>query len=157
MAEPGDPFAAVLDELATAVPRLVTRTRRQVDVARNLATLVVCRRLPSAPAPSRPSSGERVPLTVVDVVAEDWRAPEADAPPVLSVVPDEHGGGEEGPVPDVAELALDDYDALAASQVVPRLGSLSAEQLELVRRYERGHRNRQTILHRVGQLLDAPS
>jgi hypothetical protein len=56
-------------------------------------------------------------------------------------------------VPDRDELAVPDYDALAASQVVPRLATLSPEELEAVGRYERAHRNRQTILNKVSQLL----
>ncbi|MFM7509157.1 MAG: hypothetical protein ACKO5A_06370 [Actinomycetota bacterium] len=169
MSQSADPLAVLLDEMATAVPRLLTRTRRQIAVGRNLATLVLCRRLPEAP-PARPVPGrEQVPLTVVDVVAEDWTgsdvvtAPEADG---AVAVPSEADVSEADvsahellqadgyPVPDATELALEDYDALAASQVVPRLGSLTSEQLELVRSYERSHRNRQTILNRVGQLLD---
>ena len=58
-------------------------------------------------------------------------------------------------VPAEADLPVQDYDALAASQVVPRLATLSVEELDAVRRYERAHRNRQTILNRVAQLLDA--
>lgn len=164
MSQPADPLAVLLDEVATAVPRLLTRTRRQIAVGRNLATLVLCRRLPEAP-PARPVPGrEQVSLTVVDVVAEDWTgsdmvtAPEADGavavPSEADVSAHDLLQADGYPVPDATELALEDYDALAASQVVPRLGSLTSEQLELVRSYERSHRNRQTILNRVGQLLD---
>ena len=61
------------------------------------------------------------------------------------------------PVPQESDLPVQDYDALAASQVVPRLATLSVDELDAVRRYERAHRNRQTILNRVAQLLDAAS
>ena len=44
------------------------------------------------------------------------------------------------------------YDALAASQVVPRLESLSASDLEQVRSYELAGRGRRTILSRIAQL-----
>jgi len=98
------------------------------------------------------------------VVAEDWTgsdmvtAPEADGavavPSEADVSAHDLLQADGYPAPDATELALEDYDALAASQVVPRLGSLTSEQLELVRSYERSHRNRQTILNRVGQLLD---
>lgn len=50
------------------------------------------------------------------------------------------------------ELAIPDYDSLSASQVVNRLPSLSAEELEAVRAYEAGHRSRKTILNKVAQL-----
>ena len=148
-----------LDEFAGAVPRLISRTRRQIRVGRTLAARLPClgSLAPSAP-PVRVPAHERVGVTVVDVLAEDWE----DAGPG-----DEDAGTSIGavvapvppsePVPDPAELPLQDYDALAASQVVPRLTSLTAPELDVVRRYERGHRNRQTILNRVGQLLSEQS
>jgi hypothetical protein len=37
--------------------------------------------------------------------------------------------------------------------VVPRLATLSADELQVVRAYEQATRGRQTILHRVAQLL----
>lgn len=51
-----------------------------------------------------------------------------------------------------AELAIADYDSLAASQVIPRLAGLDSEQLEAVRAYESTHRARKTILGRIAQL-----
>ena len=41
---------------------------------------------------------------------------------------------------DPSTLAIPDYDALSASQVVPRLESLTADELEAVRDYEAGTR-----------------
>jgi hypothetical protein len=57
-------------------------------------------------------------------------------------------------VPDVTadELAIPGYDSLSASQVMPRLESLSETELELVRRYEQAHRGRRTILNKIAQL-----
>ncbi len=68
----------------------------------------------------------------------------------------------ERPAPDPAAAAivagaLADYDTLSASQVVRRLESLGAEELDAVRRYEASTRNRRTILNRAGQLLDEQS
>ena len=54
--------------------------------------------------------------------------------------------------PDSDTLAIVEYDSLAASQVVPRLAALDADELEDVRRYELAHRGRKTILGRVAQL-----
>lgn len=53
---------------------------------------------------------------------------------------------------DPATLAIPDYDALSASQVVPRLESLTVDELELVRRYEADTRGRKTILNKIAQL-----
>ncbi|MCC5951271.1 MAG: hypothetical protein JJU45_04165 [Acidimicrobiia bacterium] len=53
------------------------------------------------------------------------------------------------------ELAIPGYDTLAASQVVPRLASLEAEELEAIRQYEAGTRGRRTILSKIAQLQSA--
>lgn len=53
---------------------------------------------------------------------------------------------------DPADLAIDGYDLLSASQVVPRLESLTPDELELIGRYEAGTRARRTILAKVAQL-----
>jgi hypothetical protein len=73
------------------------------------------------------------------------------------------GGGPVAPMPAssvdsganaAAGLAIPDYDSLAASQVVPRLDGLTADELEAVRTYEQVHRGRRTILAKVEQLQD---
>lgn len=51
-----------------------------------------------------------------------------------------------------ADLAIPGYDTLSASQVVQRLGGLSAAELEAVREYETATRGRRTILSKVAQL-----
>jgi hypothetical protein len=56
------------------------------------------------------------------------------------------------PAVDVERLAIPDYDSLSASQVVPRLAGLAADELELVRQYEAGTRGRKTILNKIAQL-----
>ena len=55
----------------------------------------------------------------------------------------------------VDELAIPDYDNLSASQVIPRLGGLSPDELEAVRRYEAAERGRKTILGKIAQLQSA--
>jgi hypothetical protein len=52
-------------------------------------------------------------------------------------------------------LAIPGYESLSASQVMPRLESLSAEELDQVRRYEQANRARKTILNKVAQLQRA--
>jgi hypothetical protein len=49
-------------------------------------------------------------------------------------------------------LPIDDYDHLAARQVVDRLATLTAGELAQIERYERAHRHRQTVLGRIAQL-----
>lgn len=50
------------------------------------------------------------------------------------------------------ELPIAGYEALAAMQVVQRLGSLRPDELELVRQFETSHRARRTVLAKVEQL-----
>jgi hypothetical protein len=49
-------------------------------------------------------------------------------------------------------LPIADYDSLAASQVVTRLGALSPAELVAVFDYETSHRGRRTVLGKVAQL-----
>lgn len=51
-----------------------------------------------------------------------------------------------------ADLAIADYDSLAASHVIPRLAGLDDVELEAVRAYESAHRARKTILGKIAQL-----
>lgn len=50
------------------------------------------------------------------------------------------------------DLAIADYDSLAASQVIPRLAGLAPAELDALRSYEAAHRGRKTILGKVAQL-----
>jgi len=111
-----------------------------------------------APGGARPQEPDLI------AALEDDARLEPPAPPVtaaaealvpdgtLTVVP-----GASGPVvsedPTSADLPIEDYDILAASQVIARLEGMSAGDLDLIRRYELANRNRRTILGRVGQLL----
>lgn len=47
---------------------------------------------------------------------------------------------------------IPDYDALSASQVVPRLSGLTDDELAAVKAYEAATRRRRTILGRIAQL-----
>jgi hypothetical protein len=82
------------------------------------------------PTPARPTP-ERAPNGAVHA---------APAPPVP------------GPAIAATSLAIPDYDGLSASQVVNRLGGLSAAELASVQRYEAANRGRKTILSKVAQL-----
>ena len=148
----------VLEELLAVGPRLASRTRRQVEVLRRLGGGVPCIgtfvrpkeqvRVPASEGPER--------VTVLDVLAE---------PPAAGSVAGATADSDSGRlaaaepvvatevVPAAADLPITDYDSLAASQVVPRLATKSPADLELVGAYERAHRHRQTILHRIAQRL----
>lgn len=82
-----------------------------------------------------------VPEAAIAIVTDEPQAaPEA---PVVA---------EEQPSAGSAELAIPDYDLLAASQVVKRLDGLDPDQLDAIRRYEEAGRGRRTILHKITRL-----
>jgi hypothetical protein len=138
----------VLDEVVKAVPKLVDRTRSQVELARRLATHVPCvgglfAGRGDVPLPEHEAAQ---PIDVLQVVAvQDDEATDATVTPIRPEPPAADAPAE-------SDLPVPDYDSLAASQVVPRLASLSADELDAVGSYERAHRNRQTILNKVAQL-----
>ncbi len=57
----------------------------------------------------------------------------------------------------VESLAIEDYDALTAAQIVGHLVGLSGPDLDLIGGYEATHRARRTILGQVARLRPAAS
>lgn len=156
-------------EARSLLPKLVERGRNQVSMAKVMGQFAVQQGqveatkrlgpvqeqvreqvesvladlgLASRPAPPSPSRPE--PAATATSTATEAASPSADvAPPSAAVAA---GAG------DAADLAIPDYDSLAASQVVPRLRALTADELEAVRAYEAAGRGRKTILNRIAQL-----
>jgi hypothetical protein len=105
------------------------------------------------PPNSRPASPD--PRQAPNLVA----VPDVDEPEPVVVEPAVEAAA---PGPDLApavteasDLAIPDYDSLAASQVIPRLAGLSEAELDAVRQYESLKRGRKTILRRITQLQTA--
>jgi hypothetical protein len=154
------PVGFVVD-FPRSVPRYIDCGRRQLEVA--LRGLGVSPFGPSpSPSPSPSSDREAAPAT--ESAASTSTAASA-APPtpragrLRSVATGAPPAGQPlgpvvpvGPTIDPAILAIPDYDSLSASQVVPRLDSLSVDELETVRQYEESKRRRKTILGKVAQL-----
>lgn len=153
--------APLLDELLRTVPRFVDRTRSQAELARSLVSMLPCvgpllGRQSHDEAPVGPGAPEHERVDVLGVLADDDLDESVEA--VDESVEAEPAGeaaasAPEAAVPVESELPIQDYDSLAASQVVPRLATLSPDELQVVRAYEQATRGRQTILHRVAQLL----
>ncbi|HUW01737.1 MAG TPA: hypothetical protein VMW08_05255 [Acidimicrobiales bacterium] len=137
-------------------PALVEKGKNQVTAARMMGEFAVrmgqgeaCKLIgqmfgseaPGAPmAPSPASRTGTVDPNVDETQSDEAANTSAAKPPVPrqpSVKPD---------------LAIPDYDGLSASQVVTRLGGLSPDELEAVRRHEAGNRGRKTILNKVAQI-----
>jgi len=98
------------------------------------------------PEPGRDSGEAGPPPEPADTTA--WEPAAAEAAGVVA-----DAGASSAPTAD--SLAIPNYDALAASQVVPRLSGLSPAELDAVGRYEAAHRRRRTVLNRVAQLRAA--
>ena len=133
-------FVLGLDEV---LPQLVERGHQQVTMARMFGQFAVetgtkeaRKRLEGIGGNGRPAPAPRPAAAAEPVVAEESPAVAVD----VEIVPPS------------GELAITDYDSLSASQVVPRLEGLSAEERDAVRRYEAAHRGRKTILSKLQQL-----
>lgn len=86
---------------------------------------------------------------------ESWTAEATRDEPDRQTSPEDEPATEpEAPTsPPSAALAIEDYDNLAARQVVDRLGGLEPDELRSIAEHERARRHRQTILRRIEQLL----
>lgn len=183
MSEESSPFDTLLDVFVYApvglalvateeLPKLVARGRAQLGGQLTMAKMVgqfavaqgrqqlAARRPPSAAPPEAgPDISPPPPATGDRMTSDDTVGVPPPRPPIPK---DDNEGpppvaGTEPPPPVVPEpsgLAIPGYDSLAASQVVPRLAGLSAEELAAVHAYESAHRARQTILNRVRQLQE---
>ena len=151
MVRPLDLPAALLEEVAGAVPLLVERTRSQVELAQRVVSHLPC--LGRLGQSSRPAEDGADGTAAGDTASSDDGTSDEQLAPVVPISAAAAEPDVDAPAPH--ELSIPDYDSLAASQVVPRLASLSIEELADVEAYERAHRARQTILNRVRQLQSA--
>lgn len=131
------PIGFVLDA-RELVPRLAERGRNQVALLKVVGQFAVNKgradadRIlkPKAPTSTVPSSSPAAP-----------RTPPAARTRTSSATTNA-----------AQALPINNYDTLSASQIVPRLAGLNAEELTRVRAYENAHRRRRTILGRIAQL-----
>jgi hypothetical protein len=153
---------SLLSELLRTVPRFVDRTRSQAELAASLAARLPCIGgiLGGAGSDDRldvpPGMHETVGVDVLSLLEE---GPDGTLPaePARTLDAAAEGPAElaatAAPAPVESDMPIQDYDSLAASQVVPRLATLSDADLRSVRSYEIAHRGRQTILNRISQRL----
>ena len=157
------------------VPGLVERGRRQVNpqvgVARMVGQMAVSQgRSQAEKALEHAVASAQATLEQLGVLdhSEPTPGPEASSTPAKAPPPPPPPPPppSDGPIvapaappvprtgngPAAAGLAIPDYDSLSASQVLPRLSSLSNDELEAVRAYEHAHRGRKTILNKIAQL-----
>ncbi len=153
--------ARMVGQLAVAQGRNQAEKAVERALAQARATLQQLGILPDEPgagpregADHMPAHEEPTPGVVVpepSAASAVVATPPAPAPAPTSAIP----MPASTPAPDhtaSVALAIPDYDSLSASQVVPRLSSLSPEELEAVRAYEDAHRGRKTILNKIAQI-----
>ena len=145
------------------VPQLIEKGHQQVAVARMFGKFAI-----EQEAPKQIAQLQKRAQKVAEQLASRGPRPVAEKPAPASTVastPSGNGATEmpatqtSAPVaaarahgPAAATLAIPDYDSLSASQVVPRLEGLSADELASVEAYEAEHRGRKTILNKIAQL-----
>ena len=56
-----------------------------------------------------------------------------------------------------AEVPIEGYDEMNVSEVAQQLDTLSADELQRVRDYERRNKNRETLLGQIDQRINATS
>jgi len=58
---------------------------------------------------------------------------------------------------DADDLALVDYDQLAASHIISKLAGLTDEEVTEIEHYELVHRGRRTVLGKIDQIRSEPA
>jgi hypothetical protein len=153
------PLGLVL-EARTLMPRLVQRGRNEVSMARTVGQFAIRKGTGDLAAGALVGQEKLLgilrskglfPSGSVDDTASSTIV-ERPSPSTVSA----HDAAKAAGI-DSADLAIVGYDMLSASQVVPRLESLTAAELELVALYEAGTRGRKTILSKVEQLRSSAS
>lgn len=161
-------------EARSLLPRFVDRGRNQIVLARVIGKYAIRKGseaaegllgpagapamsllrglglLPPEPAPSPAASGMTASAASATPAGPDGERRAAGEPTAPADVP-APAGRPQPPFP-AETLAIPDYESLSASQVVPRLEGLTAEELEAVRTYETATRGRKTILNKIAQL-----
>jgi hypothetical protein len=147
------PIGLVFDGPAL-FPKLVERGRNQVAMARTIGQFAVQQgQVEAGKVASRLSEQATDLLGSLADRPDGGPAPASTAPPAPPPpVAPEAAVDPDVDVPEVAELAIPDYDSLSASQVVNRLAGLSAAELSAVQAYETAGRGRKTVLNKIAQL-----
>ena len=160
------PIGLTLDAQDLA-PDLARRGRQHTAAARRIGEFAVkagMRRLDDLvaaldPSPSQGSgtatggdAASPEPVTALPDAAPGPVADSATDEPVAAPMGVTAPRDAASPADGTVELAIVDYDLLAASQVVKRLDGLDADQLDAIRRHEEAGRGRRTILHKIARL-----
>jgi hypothetical protein len=130
----------LLREMQRNSPRLADDARAEFDQQINNARVIG----QFAVKQGRAEIEKRLGLGVAPKPAPKPSTATAPAPAALSAAPVSELSAH--------QLAIADYDLLAATQLLPLLADLSDDELTAVEAYELVHRGRKTVLGRIGQL-----
>lgn len=135
-------------EARRLLPTLVERGRQQVEMAKIIGRFAVKKGQSEAQVRlSKAQEQAEAIMTEFGIRPADAVDNETARRVVTTPsVPSTRSGDE------ARDLAIADYDSLAASQVIPRLAGLEKSELDAVRVYESAHRGRKTILGKIAQL-----
>lgn len=162
----GGTIGSILDILGVAAPAdaiqvaVVPKSGPDPDEPFDAVILPISppRKAPAGPpAAARPTpakaSARKAPAKAATAKKAAKKAtPAKKAPARKAAAPEARAAEAKAPTSVPGELAIPGYDSLAASQVIPRLESLSAAELEALRLHEIGGRGRRTILTRIAQI-----
>jgi hypothetical protein len=146
----------VLEAVRSELPRFAERGRQTVEqrvlVGRFIATLLAQQARQRIGATFTSAAGG----TEADSDSSDVTAAAATTPTATTETPAKtpaKASSRAKPAAGTASrLAIDHYESLSATQVIPLLGELDPEELEAIERFEQAHRNRRTVLGRIAQL-----
>jgi hypothetical protein len=130
--EVGVRVVEAIPAVADKLPGAAERVRQEIVLARFIGRLAV-------------DQGVR---ELRSRLTPDGEPEDADDAPASEPVP----ATEPSDAPAVETLALADYDHLSSAQIVAKLDSLEADELEAIGSYERANRHRRTILGKLDQL-----
>lgn len=125
-------------KLVDDLPTNITKAKQQIDFARFIGKMAVERGVNELTDKLRDAT--RSSVEVSDVVIEARSVEVADdlmADP-LAV--------------DADQLALADYDQLAASHIISKLAGLTDAEITEIEQYELAHRGRRTVLGKIDQI-----
>jgi hypothetical protein len=118
------------------------------------ATIVSAHETPTAPA--SPTGDAAKPAAAKPAAARKPAAKAAGARKSTKTTTKAAGATKRARRPaaaSAADLPIQEYDGLSASQVVSRLSGLAPEELRAIRSYEESSRGRRTVLQAIDRLL----
>ncbi len=148
-------FPGLVEAGRTRVDNQVTLARFIGKVAIKRGRLELTRRLDTAEAARRRRSAPIIDADSTETETETTKTETNDATGAgsVTVTPDLEAVQDQQSAPvDSGDLPIEGYDSLAASQVVVRLATLTAPELDAIRAHEESHRCRRTILGKISQL-----